>query len=137
MADRDAAVLRTGQLLAILRQRGVSVQGALEREELVALVRRSGGIPASTPVPAVPPAPVPAMPPAPALAPLPPLPAKRTLADVDADARPEEARRARVRVSVPRGQLHPFAAGFVRVVRFEDAHGPGWAGWVDGKFVVE
>jgi hypothetical protein len=22
-------------------------------------------------------------------------------------------------------------------VRFEDAHGPGWAGWVDGKFVVE
>ena len=122
MADRDAAVLRTGELLAILRQRGVSVQGALEREELVALVRRSGGIPASTPVPAVPPAPVPAMPPAPALAPLPPLAAKRTLADVDADARPEEARRARVRVSVPRGQLHPFAAGFVRVVCFEVAH---------------
>jgi hypothetical protein len=55
MADRDASVLRTGELLAILRQRGVSVQGALEREELVALVRHSGGIPASTPVPAVPP----------------------------------------------------------------------------------
>ena len=118
MADADASMPRNAQLLAILRQRGVPVDGVLERQELVALVKRSGGIPASTSVPSV----VAPVLPAPALAPLPPLAAKRTLADVDADARPEEARRARVRVSVPRGHLHPFAAGFVRVVRFEVAH---------------
>ena len=118
MADADASMPRNAQLLAILRQRGVPVDGVLERQELVALVKRSGGIPASTSVPTV----APPVLPAPALAPLPPLAAKRTLADVDADARPEEARRARVRVSVPRGHVHPFAAGFVRVVRFEVAH---------------
>jgi hypothetical protein len=117
MADADASMPRNAQLLAILRQRDVPVDGVLERQELVGLVKRTGGIPASTSVPTVAP-----VLPAPALAPLPPLAAKRTLADVDADARPEEARRARVRVSVPRGHLHPFAAGFVRVVRFEVAH---------------
>ena len=53
MADADASMSRNAQLLAILRQRGVPVDGVLERQELVALVKRSGGIPASTSVPSV------------------------------------------------------------------------------------